>query len=109
MSHLSVQLLTAVREMSQLDFLTLPSVQFVGKLRQALIRGGYASEAAEALTARVEIQLPLGELTPSEIDELAQHYAGFILKMREAYQHVGIQDVDAFMLRMASALTLKAG
>ena len=109
MSQLSFQLLAAVRELSQLDFVTLPSIQFGGKRRQALITAGSAPEPAEALTARVEVQLPLGELSSAEIDELAQHYAGFILKMRAAYQHVGIQEVDVFMLKMATPLTLKAG
>lgn len=108
MSILAQQLIAAVRDMSQLDFATLPSIQFLGQLRQALLAAGYAPEQAEALAARVEVQLPPGELTPAEVAELAQHYAGFILKMREAFSQVGIQDVDRFMLKMASPMSLKA-
>lgn len=108
MSPQSQQLIAAIRDMSRIDFATLPGIQFMGQLRQALIAAGVAPAVAEALAARVEVELPLGQISAAEVTELAQLYACFLLKMREALGQVGIQDADRFLLTMAAPFTLKA-
>lgn len=107
MSYMSQQLLAAVRAMSEVDFTTLPSVQFIGKLREALIERGNSPELAEALAAKVDVTLPPQSLTEEEIAELAKLYADFIEKMKASFQAVGVADPTKFVLSMAAPLTLK--
>ena len=107
MSYMSQQLMAAVRSMASIDFSTLPSVKFIGRLRVELIQKGLTPELAEKMAARVDVTMPPDALTDDEINELAQHYASFIENMMKAFSSVGVEDATSFVLNMSAPLTLK--
>lgn len=102
-------LLDAIKGMADLDTDNLPSMQFMGKLRAALIAEGFSVVLAERIVGAMEIELQPGSITDEELDELSVGFAVLVARMSKSLTKVGFENLDDVITRMASQFNVKLG
>lgn len=107
MSSFGQEILQMVRQFSQIDIAASPGIVFLGKMRSALIKQSFDAAAAEQIAAGMEVQITQGTLSDEELDEIADLYAGMIVKIYDALEAQGFKDPLEAVKRQASSMSLK--
>ena len=99
-----------LREFADRDASQTPSAVFKGLMRAALVDRDFDLwdvKMAEAIVARMDVQLGLAPLDIEDLREMANSYARIVDRLADAYRAQGFANPRQAVLESASQLSLK--